>query len=701
MRYLVRANLISFFLLGIVSILPLEMTSVGRILRSIVELAVIVILPGLNLTALLQLFLKKRLSLPETLTISALASILVIPLAITIEYSFLGILFPRLPLINSLSIFLLTGGLFFVSTFSARKKNIRLPLELPLTARSITQFFLSREFLLPFVLYAAIIYGIVAAFYPLPDSDPYYWASKCADLFAKGTVTPLSGDRPLFSALTYIFTVAMHTDYYAFFKYVLPAFPLFLLFPTSLLAKKFSHPLQKVIVFLLPFASGITIIYLTLPIPQELAGIVFFFVFTLLSYSWLSKEPLFFWLAGISIFLGYFYHEVLALPLLSWMLVAAIGFRKELLRKARENTLASILLIIFLIPYLSGPASFLLYRIQVSLLPALANMHPNLLFPEYYVNVDGNQMGWGDLLGVTKYYLFYIGPAIFAIFLAFFFSEDRKAKRTALLSKEGLVISFSFLLFFAIAEILPRLTGLAFLPDRAWVFAAPLALFLIFILFRLPIGHNRLFLWILIIAFSLNIGGALYINTLKKYVVTDGQLASAEWIRQNLPKNRVIFSFENQKSLSFFSDSRVIDIQNPNFYFDLRIFEGQFLSKEQQKQRLASLYMDKLEETKRLLSKTVKEDIGKENMEMDFAAIQASLESTRMILTELRTADESQDEHFYVYHVAPNPRNPYIDRPYLAKLPGKEDRIIFNQVPDRFKKVYSNETEHISSWEIL
>jgi hypothetical protein len=91
---------------------------------------------------------------------------------------------------------------------------------------------------------------MVTAYYPLPDLDPYYWMTKFQTQFSADNISSLKELRSSFSAVTYIFTEAAHIDFYAYFKYVLPAFFLFLIFPTALLAEKFSLPCKKLLFFL-------------------------------------------------------------------------------------------------------------------------------------------------------------------------------------------------------------------------------------------------------------------------------------------------------------------------------------------------------------------------------------------------------------------------------------------------------------------
>lgn len=678
-----------------------ENIRVARIAHELIQIFVVFILPGLNLVAILQYFLKKQLSFNEICTLSVASSLFIIPFILTLEYSQLDILFPALPFLNALFIFFLTEFFFALALNKKKHGHSSLLLTMSLEKDRLIEFFFSKELVLSFLFYSLIVVSMTTAYYHLPDSDPYYWASKYRAFFESGNIAPLSGDRPLFASLSYILHVGIGIDLYAVFKYILPAFIIFLIIPAKLLSREFPLSLQKVLIFLFPFVNGITLIYLTLPIPQALANIALFFFFTFLAYSWTSKNNFFFWAAGATAFFGYFYHEVLALPLLTWCLIACYSFRKEIYKKTVENPATVALLLFIVLPILQGPWSFLVLRIQSSLLTSLADMHPNFLFPQYYVNVDGNQMGWETLMGITKYYLFYIGPALFLIFSAFIFSKKDSFKKQELFSKEGLVFLLSFLIFFSLAEIFPRVTGLAFLPDRAWVLAGPLALFWALMLFRLPLGRRQFFLSLLIFGFLLNIGAALYINALKKYTFSDGQFIATEWIKQSLPKNRVLFSIDNFYPLKLFSDSQVVLMNSPNFYYDIEFFNEQFQQQKYKKQNLNDLSEKKLLEIKQSIAEISKKDMTGKNAVASLEKINESIEDLKNISTELQNQHKEKNKRFYIYYAAPNPKNPYLGRPYLTVLPGKESEMIFNKFPNQFKKVYSDEKEQIFIWEIL
>ncbi len=688
MPLLIKTNLVFLFLFSAFFFFSPDSVATGRIIHSSIELAFIFFLPGINMAFLLQYFLKRKFSLLEFINIALVLSLFLVPFLLAFEYTKWKTLSPFLPFINALFIFIITAGICFFH----KKSKLEHTQKFPLNNKALWNTFFSKNFLPPFILYVTVIISIVTAYYPLPDLDPYYWITEYRNQLQAATITTLSGHRPLFSALTYIFTQGAHIDFYAYFKYILPSFLLLLIFPSALLAQKFSHPLQKVIIFFFPFASGITIIFLTLPIPQALANVGLFFFFVFLAYSLIAKDAFFYFLGGATIFFSFFYHEALAIPLALWILFSLWNYRREIFQKTRENKLTTLLLLFIVLPALYGPLSFISSRAEW-LLSVLSHSRPNLLFPQYYVNIDGNQMGWGDLFGVAKYYLFYIGPSLLLTFVALLYCIKNKVVQSFLFSREGKVLTSIFLVFFFIAEILPRLTGIALLPDRAWVFAGTIALFFLIPLFSLPIGKNRFFLWLIILGFSANIAAAVYINTLKKYMITDQQLVSAEWISTNLPNNRVIFTVESGRLLSFFSGSSVIKVKDPNFLFDETVFKNEF--------KIRQIPFSESDQEKTIESlKIIVENIDIQNAASNIHEVRDILSHIESIEQARKEKNMNENKSYYVYYAAPSEKNPYVDRPYIKKFENKEDRIIFNLYPDRFEKIYFDEKNHIYIWKI-
>ncbi|MGB2791676.1 MAG: hypothetical protein WBC29_03960 [Candidatus Moraniibacteriota bacterium] len=697
MRWLLRVNIIIFILVTGVAMLPVTMEGmlIERIIRSVVELSAIIVLPGLNLVACLSILIRRNFSLRETFALAATFNLFFVPLLLFIEFNIFGNVFPTLPLLNAIIIFIIFLGTYFTSTTRHSRKRLLLN---SLNTASIKALLFSRDFLFPFGFYLLVVISIVTAFYPLPDLDPYYWYSEFQNLFSKGN---LSGYRPLFSALVYIFTLGSHIDFYASFKYVLPFLLLSLLFPLILLSSLFSQPLHRTIILLFPFVSSINIVYLTLPIPQEIAGIATFFLVIFALYSWMQKDSFFLFIGGSVISLGYWYHEVVVLPMAAWAITITYHFRREIFAYAKNNRVATILIIVLLLQYCFSPIQFLISEIHTQF-STLANFHTNFLFPQQYINIDGNEMGWGDLTGVAKYYAFYVGPVLFTLLIALLFSRKKLFQRNLFFSKYPAPLTLSFFLFFCIAEILPRLSNVALLPDRAWVFAGIFSLVLIPPLFKTALGNKKVFLCVLVAGFSINIGAAVFINTLKKYTVTEPQLTSAFWINEHLPKHRLIFAISDYKPLlRLYGGSEVIPIADPNFFYDKIIFKKELEAHDRLTKYMPPVYTARLNQLRQAIAEIEQRDPLKDRSEVDSLLQEGidSLSDAQSILRESKSPSYSENQ--YVYYATPDLRNPYLSRPYMKKFINKEDWIFFNHDSSHFETVYADTEHHIFLWKIL
>ncbi len=685
MRYFLTINgyLFGFFL--ILSLLPHEGNFFMRSIYSLSVLAIVFFLPGWNIITLTSTILKKTFSFIEFITLSIATSFIIPSLLLVIEHQNFHVLFPSLPFINSILIFLTTA------VFLRWNESEHPPFDIP---KKNEEIFSLKLLSAGALLYLSVMGSMVTAYYPLPDLDPYYWISQARDYFTQGRIPTFSESRPLFLSFTYLFGIAAHIDLYAFFKYLLPILSALLVFPTALIASNFRHPLQKAVIFLFPFTSGIVIIFLAESIPQAIASILAFFIVALAIHSKFSPDRFFFFFTGATILLGYFFHEALIIPLIAWLISTIFSFRSTLFHLARRHSLTILLIAIIVLPYLTHIGQYA-FNISSILARNFSNIHPNFLFPQEYINVDGNAMGWGDLLGVAKYYLFYVGPALLLLFCVIPFIK-KSAWGRYFLSPEGRFLSLTFFLFFLIAEILPRAIGMAFLPDRAWIFGGVFALTFFPLLFETHIGKNKYLLILFLIGFSLNIGGALHINNLKKYIITNEQLLSAEWIKSKLPENRVMFTIESARLLSFFSNSSVISVKDPNFLFDETSFEKEFQSR-------ANPFS---EADQKKTVESLKAAVGSFDTENTMTNIQ----DTRAILNQLEQIEQAKSANekilqekrpHYIYYAAPSEKNPYIDRPYMKKVKSSENKFLFSQFPNRFTNIYSDEKNHIYIWKII
>lgn len=673
-----------------------------RIICSLVVLITVLPLPGFHSTFLLEKIFRQRFSFLERLNIAALIALLFLPFCLSLEYTATGIISKTLPLLNAGIILLFS------------RKYI--PALLPIPSFSIIR----KASIFPVAAVAAIAYtaltaALVTAFYPLPDSDPYYWLATIEQTLNTNTPTPLHLYRPLFSILAFIFHQTAHVDLYAFFKYVLPFLTPLVLLPAVLIARRFPKKLQQLAILLLPLASASFIIYLELPIPQAVTNITAcFFIFFLL-YSWFERKTFFYFFGGIAFFVSYFYHEISILFFLPWFLITLVYYRGELQKWIIENKLSSTLAAILLLSY--SPALLPMYGFIKNWLnrtwSIMTLWQTNPTFPLSYVNIDGKAVGWENFFGVLKYYAFYVGPTVsISILLLFFvFLKGRTKQSTERMhKKEFLVLATTFFLFFSIAEILPRLFNIALLPERSWGFAGLFLSASVPYLFRYSHLQERYKQWVagaLILSVGMNVGAALSMNALKKYLITPEQLASAEWIQQKLPRESIIFTKGNSSMLRTYAHVAVIETEDPKLYYDIHVFDALAGKEENDSVAFEKSYQEYLIQTDSLLE-TWKASSSLESIPEKIKHLTILNQQTSEITKTLEgfLENESRASKYervpqYVFYSKPSTKNPYANRPYFKETSDNASpNFAFDSFPNRFKRVYVAPHEAVIIWKV-
>lgn len=674
-----------------------------KYLKSFSNLIIILVLVGINLAALIQLFRAELFSKIEILSIASILSLLVAPLLITLEYAFFGSIFPKLPFINSLAIFI------FLLIIHHKKKTVNLEnfdfLNLEFKKENILKFIKS-PFFFAFLTCTASITITFSTFYALPEFDPYYWYFNFQEMVARGTLTPINGYRPLFMSLVYIFNQSAQVDLYAIFKYIIPSLTLIILIPAYLVAKNQNSRLKQLAFLLVPFINASLFLYSQMPIPQAIFNIALFFFTFFLLYSWITQHSLFYFLSGIIILFAYFYHESALIVFLIWCTVTLLAYKENILNFIKNNQLSSFLIFIILIlnfsQILEGPYIFLSSQFNKAFfLKNIFNF--NFLFPAEYSNIDKNLMGWKDLTGVIKYYIYYVGPTFFITitYFTYFFLRNQQFKKYVtknLFAKELLVLLVSFFCFFAISEILPRFSGIALLPERSWIFGGIFSIIFLFFIFN-HLYINRFLLIILIFSFFINIGGALYINNLKKYVVTPSDINLAEWIKKNLPSDRVLFSSNKKGPLQLYSDSIVIEIP-ANFFYDLNTYQQKIEEFRYGETDLSVQYSALVNELYSNISDLKINDI--KNQRETIANLLEKNSTLSDKISNLLSLPNNENKHnLYIFFSKINENNPYINRPYYKKINYSTDNFIFDKHPDKFKRIYSDQDDTNIIWQIL
>lgn len=674
---------------------------------------VLIIFSGLSSTLIIQYFLKKKFNATEFLCLSVISVFFIPPVILTLEYIFLKKIYSFLPLINIVAIFVL---LLAVKIFAGNKDFATLPEIVFSGFKKITK----HPLFACGVIYIAVIIATTFTYRHLPDGDPYTWISRLETLYNKSSLLSIAG-RPLFSALFYCFKELTGASLFATFKYLVPLFLILPLAPAWLAASQLKNKLQQYLILLIPLAVPNTILYSQMAMPQAVMIVFTFYFAFFLIYAYLSKKEVFYYIAGLLSFLTVFYHEAAIITFIIWLAITLIyNFRMIL-----KNKLIFFLTILVLISNYDVLYRYVLFVTKwIDKIVGLFTNNPvfNYLYPYQYINVDGNNMGWQSIGGVIKFYSFYAGPLI--IFLIIFtivyiYKKDisfRNIIRLYFDHKELAVILLSFAAFFSISEILPRFPGIAMLPDRAWIFAGIFFIcsILPFINFKYFANLYKPIFYLFILLIIVSIYGAFFINYQKKYLISQADIRAADWIDDNLPADRILYSTGKKAVLNYYAKSKSIDIPS-EFYFSENYKDFVNMSESCVQENNFSIettsnYLknltDEAEKTRLKLKQA--QDISSEiNISLDFAK-QNQGKTTRFIEDVKNTTDASKlfcNDKYYIFYSEMNQKNPYYSRPYELSRWGIKNsdnkKIIFDKLPEDFRKIYNDPENKIYIWEIL
>lgn len=689
-------NAFTFGLYGISALLFFAWPDSLFLSRTLALTTFLVVFPlsGINIVSIIEKLTRQKFDEWERITLVSIAALLIPPLFVSLQYAFLGFLLPELPLINTLLLFLIA---ILWCPFSWEQFSWKRLVQEPVF----------KSFALAFGCYALLILFLVTAYPSLPDSDPYYWFVKLETEFGHGMVTPLHLHRPLFSSLGYIFQATTQIDFYAFFKYILPFFGLLVLFPAALVARNFPDRSQQLLIFFFPLANAAFILYLFMPIPQALFNTALcFFVFFLL-YSWLTRKNIFYFLAGSVMLITYFYHEVALLFLLPWALITFITYHQRIASLVRHQWIAFVLLGVLILshPKVFAPFFTFFSNWAKHILRSLPSWHTNFTFPLHFVNIDGRVTGWGSFQGVVQYYAFYMGPACLLaglLLILYLRNKEQGAKlwQEVRDRKEFWVLALVAAFFFVVAEVLPRLIGIALLPERAWSTAAFIIIAFTIILVHATPNKYKFATALLFAAIALNVTAALYVNTLKKYLVTEEQLAAANWMKTFLPEEKVIFASGNWSLLKVHGNIEAQDIANPEFYQDQSIFEAHLASLSPRKQSVGiqekehlNVIIQNLRELEEI-EKTTNDPIIKDAL----LSLQEQNKKLQALLAKEDTPP-SASLPVYIFYSKPSSKNPYASRPYFQAP--EESQLVFDIHPDRFQRIYQSADESVVIWQLI
>ncbi len=625
---------------------------------------------GISITIILQWLLKRKFDWCEFLSLSFVSSLLIPPLLLNLEFSLFKNIAEWYPLANNLLLWSIASTILYFNRTTLPPLPKKVPLRHPLI----------------FTLLFGIVFILVQvlSFQPLPDLDPYKWLFKYTYQFASHLLD--SSERPLFGSYIYIATTGMGVSIFHFFKYVLPFLVLMTIFPAWMVARTFLNTNKQWIFLLFIFSMPNAMLYVGTAMPQVPFIILsYFFIFFLL-YSSIRQDDFFLYAAGISIFLTFFHHQAAFIVLLAWVIPVIFAKRKPLLSNKKILFLIVLVLLVNL-RHVQPMYEFATHWISQIFLSSLEKSSPNWLYPTQYSNVDRNAMGWNSISGVIQFYAFYIGPMLGLILCSFMWLVFQKTFRVSILkqTRDSVALSValcSFLIFFTIAEILPRFPGIALLPDRAWIFGGIFSYIFLYLILKHAREISSKKMLVLILFFLLGIFGALYINYLKRYLISPLQLESAEWIQSHLPQDRVFLSYGYRSLLPVHANTPIVNIPNDLYC-------------ETDTQAFQTVFKD-------LQSSTRIKVINPLSPPPPISAPIAN-----RYIYSFNTIPSLDGKPLYIYYSQVHLKNPYRERPYSMKTwgikPCPDGQLLFDRDPDTFQRIYNKKDafDEVIIWKIL
>lgn len=690
---------------------------VFAIMRIIGGLFLLIFGLGINSTLIIQWIFRRRFDQFEFLSLSLLNGILIAPAILILDFVIFKKTYDWHPIANILAFLIIAGILLFF------KKTSFPVISIPKKSFWKHPFFIVFIFGLVFTLIQTLLYNA------LPDLDPYRWLMKYANQYANQQLDTLG--RSFFCAFVFIGTRITGLSIFLFFKYIIPFIFLSVLFPAWMVARDFKNFKKQLVFLLFVFASPVLILYTETPMPQSLLiTLAYFFIFFLF-YALEKKDNLFLCIAGVSIFLSFFYHQAGSIIFLIWLLIFLFAKRAFIFLN-KKTFLLLLLLAVINMRFFEKIWQFLSSWI-FSIIPSFfASNNLNLFYPAYYINVDRNSMGWGSSIGVMKFYAFHMGPLLGSVLTLFLlmllfnksfrsFFMEKIAKNIAVL-----IILVIFIIFFTIAEIFPRFPNISLLPDRAWVFCGIFAFVFLYILLHFVKKISNRMVCFFMLLFLINISGALYINYLKRYLITPAQLESAEWIKSKLPQNRIFLSFGHKNLLPIHANSPLVRIPIDLYCSkDIQVFNN--IMADSDFNNAQNNFIKRQYNFLKSTNTTIKNDFQNflESKEVvysqkstDFRSIGSKKNESVIInpidissIAASSSSDSIEDISFfegkklYVYYSRQHQKNPYRGRPYKMITWGAEScpdgEFLFDLYPDKFKRVYQSDDKEVIIWQVL
>lgn len=555
------------------------------------------------------------------------------------------------------------------------------------------------------------------------EKDSYGWLAQYEKTVAVGSFAVY---RPSFGTFSYILHSLTGLDIGHVFKYVVPLFSLLLVFPLWVVATDLNRFESRFFFLLMSAASPVIVFQMESTRPQILAIFFLYFVFAL-GYLFNKKEmkSVFDFVFGFFSLVGIFIHGIFAIFLGLWVLMMFVSYREYVWRHRRLALAFAIvaspsLFFLFNLAGIDGYFAFATHLLR-DLFINIVTLHTNFHFPASYVNSDGNSMGWPGLMGVAKYYGYYVGPFLMTIAVgviwSFLFSKRFRGYMSRNIFGKEFSYFYALLIFLLlIAEIFPRFADIALLPDRAWtflgvLFIVPFFHFLKFIEVSQSNGERVAFFSILLFSFGISMAGAVYVNLQFQYLSSPAEMESFRFIRERLPSNRTLFLFGYDGLIRYHSQSAttpinesVLSVSDPivlrNMFSGCAMVDEMKTKVQSIRERSALIREDfsSIYQFTDVLTKNPDINKGKNLIFQRLYDFDREGENIEAYLEQFKAVCK-RDKYVYLSRVSD--RNPFRDRSYetgynFGSFQEKAD--FFDKYPGIFKEVFDNGQVRI--WQI-
>ncbi|MDO8513861.1 MAG: hypothetical protein Q7S37_05145 [bacterium] len=536
---------------------------------NIVGLFFIFIIPGLLVSSFLNIdkYFVKPFNLIAVLPVS-IAILTIVEVVISIISKVYT------PANQIFALVLITVILFLIIKFQ-KVDNIHVPKRIG-TRKENLIFYLILAF--PFLI--NLVSWLIYPFFP--GDDTYTLAGTIEQSIKMGTIIqPVLERRPIFTPFILLVHYASGISVFSILQYVLPTVVMssFLL-PAALLTKYILKGKSTYLIFSLLFLSAPYLVFqIQYSIPQSF---ILLFSISMLIFSIIGLKNHDLKMILSSVVLGIvsiLYHE-LGFVILFTSLIGLLLYEIEIFNKNRL-TFFKKLIIIFLVvsPYLIILNILSKLKMVLSVFPSFTDilnsgLHWRWWYVNHYLNPDGIVFNYPGTKGLFWYA--YLGALAF-LFTVFLFGIIFLASKKLGIKRKNVIggwvpylpLMFFTLLFYFIAEIYPRISTFAFLPERAWIFLG-LGIDIIFVLligrflelfeYRLPWVRKALIvLMLFVILFGTS--AIIYLSANRGILFSRKEVSAINFIKQNTPKDSVLVSTQmHSTGIATYSERNFVNI---------------------------------------------------------------------------------------------------------------------------------------------